>query len=382
MWSRLSNTQEPATSLDVLERSLYAATSCPPKADPHARYEAICSHFGEQAVLVIDDMPRLLGDHELSEHLIILSDACHRARIHLVTTSPFPLPSAILERLHDGVLLTLESPLCTQDDTHDILVAHGAPEAFLSPSTVSFLSSICEKNITLLAATAHYLRDRHWQLSDSELNTIAGQNHLGLLNTDTQARLLHTVTNDTSRELLARLSQIVSRFKNEEVAVVAGVSPAIAQPIANLNPLIGPWIQLDSEGDYAVSPIAQSANRHNLTPSTITQVNLALGEHALRRSPLNQGDAFIAMLYFGKARAHSRAAQLLTSVYLAMQQQGIPAYDAGLLSLWSTTPLPTEIVLGGRLVIRGLQTSLCSQAGKPNTSVAGSGPLRRACAIS
>ena len=157
VWVRLSSEPDSAAScFGLLEQSLGVATRCPPFADRRAWYESICNQLGENALIVVDDVPRLVADQALSEGLVMLCQACRHTKAHLLTTSPHPLSKAIAERLEQGSLLALPSPSFTDDEAKDILAAYGASAAFLESSTVTFINSTCQQNPSLLAAVARY----------------------------------------------------------------------------------------------------------------------------------------------------------------------------------------------------------------------------------
>jgi len=365
VWVRLSSNPERSQfGILALERSLEVAAQSPPGPDRAAWYTTLCSRLQQNALIVVDDIPRLTVNDPLTESMILLCQACRKHHLRLLTTSPHPLVLATVERLTEDSVFPMEVPPLRDDEVADILLAYGASTKILNPATVSFLNGICRQYPSLVVAAAKYLRDRGWRLAKQELGDLLGSKHATSVNQETLRRLLGTVTDAGSRELLERLTLILHRFGSEEVKAVAAVAPLIERPVDRLDPLLGLWVQYDANSVYLVSPLAKSLGPVNLDKGVKLRVNLALGDGVLRRRRLNQYDASNALIYYCGAEAWDRASHVLVTALMAMVTKGIPADDAGLLSVWGSNPLPTGMNLHTRLLVRSLQIQARSKVGK------------------
>jgi tetratricopeptide (TPR) repeat protein len=364
-WVRLSSTPEQSQlNIQVLERSLELASRCAIKADRREWYDTLCDRFGESALIVLDDVPRIHSNDPLGESVVLLCQACRRHNVYLLTTSPHSLLHSITDQLEKDIVFLKEVPLLSNQEAGEILVAHGASQEFLRPKRLSFINLICQQYPALVVAAARYLKEREWKFSDKEFSDLLRSKHTNLLNQDTLNRLISTVANAESRDLLERLTLISYRFEDDEVRTVAEVCPSIMRPFDRLNPLLGLWIYYDAKNSYLVSPLARSLGPINLPKNVKKLVNLNLGENILRRKELNQIDLGNVLIYFCGAEAWDRAGQVLFRALLAIQEHGIPQYDAGLLDFWADLPLPSGMNLGLRISIRGLQVSLGAKADK------------------
>lgn len=364
-WVRLSSLPERAESnVFTLNKSLELASGCPIRPNRQEWYEIICDRFGEGALIVLDDLPKLSAKEPLVEHVVMLSRECHKHRIHLLTTSPYPLHSLIIEMLDKDIVLSAEVPPLSDQETKEIFLGHGAPNDFMREKRVTIINTICRQHPTLVVAAAQYLGNRNWIFSEKEFEDLLGNRFTSSVNRDTIDRLLATVTNSNSRDLLERLTLIIHRFRDDEVRIVAHVSPTIVRPMDCLNQLLGPWIQYDLTDSYLVSPLAKMLGAVNLSKDVIKLIYNSLGNNVIHKNILNQIDVAHAVTYFCGAEAWNEAGSVLFKALALMRTSSIPQNDAGLMAFWAESPLPPGMDLGLRINIRGLQVSLALRASK------------------
>lgn len=361
-WIRLNSTsEEPYANLLALERSLEAASCVAPTRARNKWYDAVCAHFGEGAIIVVDDLPRLLPNSALTESMILLCQSCRSHHVQMLTTSPHLDPPLLSETLGQDVVLSVQAPLLSDDEAADILLAHGAPADILDPQKVKFINAVCQQHPSLVVAAAQFLRQSRWQLAEEEFNALLSSKHTASLNQLTFKRILDTVADAASRDLLERLTLILRRFRNDEVMVVAQATPVVERPFDKLDPLLGLWVQYDANSTYLVSPLAKSLGPISLSETLSRDINVALGNSILRRNHIDQYQANDALLYFSRAQEWDVAGQVLLSALLGMPEQGTIDGAGGLLSLWSDIPLPIGMNLGLRIMIRGKQVSLLNR---------------------
>jgi len=365
-WVRLSS--KPAHSslcLAALEHSLEVATHCPIGPDRRIWYDTICRRLEENAVVVIDDIPRLAANDPLTENIVLFCSACDQHSIDLLTTSPHPLPTTVLEKLGTVGVCSKQMPPLSDEETREILAARGAPTELLKSAMVSFLNTVCRQHPSLVAAAAQYLEKNGWRLAEKEFDYLLRSKYATEVNRETLDRLLQTVASAQGRELLERLALIPDRFGNEEVKVVADVLPRVERPFDQLSFLLGIWVQYDASNRYLLSPLAKSLDSPNLAQKVKQRVHLNLGNSLLERRVLNQVEMSNVLIHFASAGAWDKVGSLLLVALQTMFTQGIPSYDAGLLSVYTSIPLPTDINLGLRIYIRALQISLHARARRP-----------------
>jgi tetratricopeptide (TPR) repeat protein len=95
-----------------------------------------------------------------------------------------------------------------------------------------------------------------------------------------RSRIVAILSADT-RRLLYRISILFGRFDRSLALSVGAIDPAVPEPGAQLDQLIGPWVELAAQRDMRVSPLLENAGGEILTPEEIKRVHEAAAQHIL-----------------------------------------------------------------------------------------------------
>ncbi|BAZ78740.1 hypothetical protein NIES50_73730 (plasmid) [Aulosira laxa NIES-50] len=306
-------------------------------------------------MLVLDDIPRLLGGDEFSERLLLLANSCREKGVHLLSTSCYELPLNLRESLNVQTLYVMEIPLLNNQEASEMLLAYGAPPSLLTTKLVTFINGLAKQHPLLLAATARYLLQQNWQFTEDVLEGLFKSEYTAELNNETISRLLVTIEDTKTRELLYRLNLVQRHFSLDDMQAVASVKPIVERPRERLNTLIGLWVQRDDNNRLLVSPLVQALGSNDLLIETRKECHFLLGERIIRKKQLNQVDGMQALIHFCGAENFNRAGWLLISGLRSLMDLDVLVDDKGLLLLWSDQQLPEQMELTTRLFLRGLQ---------------------------
>lgn len=217
-------------------------------ADPRAAL----AELGRGAVVVLDDMPRYREGDDLAERLISLVRAAEREGVLVITTSPFPVPSAVVDLVGGDRVASLPAPPFSIEEVLDVLVASGAPDRWKEHGLVQLIHTVTRGHPTLIRACMRDLASRGWTTDMEAFGRVLGSDFAAGVNDETVRALIASAPNADVRELLFRLNLVDGEFTIDEVQLLAGVRPSISAPRAHLNPLLGLWVQSDAGGKYAV----------------------------------------------------------------------------------------------------------------------------------
>jgi hypothetical protein len=173
--------------------------------------------------------------------------------VHLISTSVHELPTALRQFFSHQVLHTWVIPSFSHREASELLQSHGTPEPNLAQA--KFLNTLSRQYPLLLAATAQCLSQHHWQLDDQTLTELSENRHASDLKGEVQQRLLASIPGAHDREMLYRLSAILSMFSLGEARTVAAVDPELDHPHERLIRLAGPWVDQDQHERYTLSPV-------------------------------------------------------------------------------------------------------------------------------
>jgi len=316
------------------------------------------------SLVVLDDLPRISGEDELSQRLIRLAQDFARRGLKLLSNSAYPIPSKVTEQL-EGTIRQAEVPPFTDDDVMEVLRSYGAPAGLLTPRFVKFLNALGQGHPTLLTAMARYMRQQSWQFTDESLRAILVGSYSRELSDDVVARLLETVEDRDSRELLYRLNLVLASFSVDDADALAAVAPQIVHPRERLHTLMGLWVQEDPGDRFSLSPLVKRLGIADLSSETKKDCHALLAQRIIQKGRLNQLDAVDTWLHLFQAEDYDRAALMLGMALLALAESGAKADDCGLLLIWTQTqPLPRNMNVGLRLFLRTAQVTALRKYGR------------------
>ena len=315
-------------------------------------YADLCKQLQPDALLVVDDLPRLSAEDAFSQRLILLARACAAHGVRILTTSLHPMPLTL--KSPSGTSVAHELEALPRDDTEatEILESYGAPAEFLTAKRVSLVNTIASHNPLLLNAAARYLAKYSWAFRVDEFGALVGQKHTDEIRQEVVPRLLQQVQDEQSRGLLYRLDLVVGPFGIEEVNALASVPPEVQHPEEHLDSLMGLCIQRDARDQFTVSPVFENIAHSNLPSNRMKACQWVLGRRILAKRRINQFDASHAVIYILAAGDVNQAGALLGMALTGFHRRGIPEDDCGLLSIWSAMPLSDQMDLGLRIHIR------------------------------
>lgn len=356
VWIRLRNlsTEQAAMRMDEICKALL---SHPPSTDWYDWYSMVCQKLDQPAVIVLDDLPSLSRGDELSERLIQLARACQKYQVRLLSTSAYNLPSSFQNNLPSNTLNSILTPLISEEEAEEILKTYNIPAANAT-NLVGFINNIARQHPLLLNAVGQYLELKNWQLTEKDIDGLFRSNFATEVNNETIDRLLATVEDSNARQLLYRLNLIIGSFSLEDASAIASVEPSIEYCRERLRTLTGLWIETDTNECFRVSPLIDSLGNEDLPEQTKKNCYGVLANRIVQRHKLDQWDAREAIIYYANAKEYNFACNILISILWELYRSKAQIDDASLLAFWADTPLPEQVDLTVRLLLRGLQISV------------------------
>ena len=249
----------------------------------------------------------------------------------------------------------------TVAETSDLLSAAGAPEALLTES--QFIHSLGLGHPLIIAELVEYLRTQEWSFDAQILTALFSGEATAELNENTVRRLLQTVEDEQSRNLLYRLALMLHAFSLDDVRAVAEVTPEVDRPREHMATLQGRWVSRDGRERYLISPLTRKLGGEDLPASTRKVCNRILGDRLLKKGQVDLVDVQSILAYYLNADEENRAGMLLIRVLTDLLKADNTIDDLGILTWWASTPLPAAMPLGTRLYLRGLQIAVRQQRG-------------------
>ncbi len=353
---------------DYFDRSIELIAGHTISQSGRSRFRIACEAMKSGHLIVLDDVPSLHKNQDLSTRLLLLLEECTCHGIKIISTGTITQPAGFCGSAGDR-LRVLHVPPFTEGEINEVLQAYGA-----SPTNAEkwskFVNTLTLGHPVLIVAVARYLKSVAWQISYEQFDSLfVKQDYAKTVNPETIRRLLDTVEDPDCREFLYRLNLIVYSFTRDDAKAVAYIRPRVKRPYEKLALLDGLWIQRMSNDSYMISPLVQRLGSSDIPPKRQKVVNGVLGLRVLAKRHLNQWDAFSAVSYFIKAEAHQNAILVLLQALHAISEKGEISDDALLGLLWKDTTLPTNTDMGLRIFLRSFQLAVNRKLGRDVTFI-------------
>ena len=330
--------------------------------DPLALAEEACVALGAGAVLVLDDLPRLRRNDYLAQRIELVGRAASASGVRLISTSPHPIAGVLNQ---DPGLVEHPVPPLSAEEVAELLLALGAPEAFLptSPEVVA-VTAISEGYPALVLAAGDFLRSTDWDCSREAFRALLQGKHMGQVREAIAEEILNTVTEEATRELLYRLNLVIGQFRQEQAMGLGNVDPALALPGERLHRLRGTWVVRGSADWLESSPLAKQLGTGNLTPEVVRAGSEFLADSALGQDRLSPSEVLTVITYLSRAdRTNRMGTVLLTALQSMLDAPPTAGGMERLASLWLDQAFPADMNLALQITLRGLQVAVASRLG-------------------
>lgn len=361
----------PDQSYARLIKAYETLTDCPFDLKKADWSKFVCTSPGLDTLLVLDDLPRINGSEEIADCLVALATACQASGIRLLSTSHWALSQRVIDVLPKQLFIGVESPLLNEDEAKEILVVYGAPTEMLNDKFVRFVNGLARKHPALLVAIARFLAQRKWQTTEKNLIDLIKGQHTKEVMDETVGRLLKTVEDKDSREMLFRLNLVWGSFSQNDINILANIKPVVSRANEKLHNLTGLWIQRDIQDTFSVSPLVRTLQEGFLNEQTRHDCHDALGRRLLKKRTVDPNEIWEAFGHYFSAKEFGRAGGVLMIAFNSLSRLRSLSDHRGLLDVWIDQPMPEDFELAMRIYLRALQISTRAKFSKENAYLLG-----------
>lgn len=361
-WVSFAGLSDAGASV-LLERVCFTFTNQlpPPRRDPW--YRAACEAMGAGSVLVLDDLPNLAASPQFASRLPPFIRACASAGVRVLSSSLSTLPQSLLQDL-GALVIDQAAPPFTDRDAEEVLGAFGAPAEIIRP-TAQLINALARQHPTLIVAACRFLQNLKWVLAGDGIQGLFRGTYTNDIAAEVHQKLLGTVPDPDSRQLLYRLSLVAGPFSWHDVDVLAGAPPPIDGARERLRDVITSWVEQRPDGQCVINGLLTQLGPDNLAGPVRQGCHIALAESIVARGTMNQHSAFVAITHYRQGGEFGKAGTILTMILQKALKHAEWIRDDALLHLWTDMPLPVEMDLNIRLIVRGLHIGLFHELQKP-----------------
>ncbi|WP_372947704.1 hypothetical protein [Mariniphaga sp.] len=342
----------------LIQAFLSKISNCPISEDLEIWIKSVLNSLPKNALIILNDLPRLDKNSFLSEMLISLGNNITNTGNRLLTTSNYKILSDLKSFLNEQVFYEYYDFNLSDKEILEMLVNNGATES--DPNFINLISAFSQRNPRLVNTIIQRLKTINWGSNSEDIIEVLLKNEFNAeLLEDAQLMISKYIPKVNSRELLYRLSLIHWSFRNNEILAVSNVEERIKHPNEKLQDLLYTWIQVN-ENLYQVSPIIKDIGINNLSQKTIQNIYLAVARSLLSSKKVDQIEASRIITSFIKGKDYNNAGLVLLNLFLSVKlKEEITILDSwGYLDYWKDIDIPKEMNIILRSFIRKEQIRL------------------------
>ena len=257
-----------------------------------------------------------------------------------------------IERFHNEVLtyncpdvFQFEIPFLLQEEIEEIIATYHPTD------DISEIVSICSKQHPILVqSVCKYLQAKNWEIDLATISAMLKGSPMENLEEFVTETLQREIPDEETRHLLNRILVASFLFTEEEVYKLAQIEPQILQPRQKFNQLKPIWLYQNTDGRYHVTPILKSVFKPDLLENEKKACNQYLGDSIIAKKNISEWNAALAITYYAEAGNYEYAGELYVQI---ISKYGKQLSEKSILcNMWVGVPLPAEMSLGMRYIIR------------------------------
>lgn len=307
--------------------------------------------FRKDSIIVLDDFPKLNSYDSFLQSFIDFIEILHEKNIKIITIQNEKVNSAILDYFNTELFYNFSIENITKSDVYSFLELYKISKDKISNKELDLILAICKRKIYLLNQLFQYFKINNWNISSCILDALFKKD-TNLSNNELQLLLLNKITDESSRELLYRLSQIIEPITYDNLVKIANIPPSISNVNEKFSKLINIWITENEEHKYYINDNIKKITELNINSETKISINSILADEIINKKRLNQLDVCNVIIHLCLANRHNEAAK----IYILSMQELINTNacykDYLFTGIWKNIKLPNEINYNLQLDIR------------------------------
>jgi len=362
-----SYNQNIEASILLIETFLSIISNCPIINDREKWLENVVRIIPKNAIIIINDLPKIYNDTALSYLLFEFTNKLAFSDIKLLTTSNFKVPDQLPQLINQNLFVEYYDFIFSDKEIIEYLINSGAPDFILEH--LSLISAVSYRNPRLVSAIIQYLKSINWGKDSLEIFEVLLKKEFSAdVTENVQESIKKFIKDESSKELLYRLSLINWDFNLEIVKAISNIEDKIIHPNEKLQDLINVWIQRQGETFYN-SPLIYNIGEKNLPLEIIRNINLTIGHSILSTKKIDQVSAFRSIISFVKGDDFNNAGLVLLTVFQSVKTKAEieNLQKWGYLAYWHDLEIPNKMSLIIRIYILNEQIRLFSILGEDTT---------------
>lgn len=360
-WFDASHINKDANFVEMLVGELTLALNISRGLTLQNAIREIFKIWGTGSMMVLNDVPQLIGKELEKRNLSFLLKEALDAGINIILTSNYDLPFTGEHEI-TGHIDHYPIPMFVEEETGEVMKVYGASNDNIDDAA-AVITALTNGHPLMINAVCKYLQERKWNIDNDAIVAIFKGNVGEQYQAEVYRRIIESTNDENSKNLLYRLQPINGTFSEAEIAAISNVQPEINRPLETIQGLKGIWLKIVDDNRLELSPLVKQLGS-NLGDKLENEVNTALGDLILSKKLISQIEAYSVLNYYQKGNAYAKLSLVLILVLQESMKNKDLFFTWGFDLYWYYTKLPEGISPFFKVLIRFLQINVAQQHNK------------------
>lgn len=297
-------------------------------------------------VLVYEDIPNVNLDNVVRFICQNNSQSCAS-----IITTQVPLNTNV-SLVDTSRIVQIEVPLLNDEEISELIDTYSPSKDY-----TSFIKAHTCGHPVLVKTLCAYFSSCNWIVDETVFAKMLNYSFDSQLSRSLAELLQRIIPNPEARALLNRMMLVKGSFTYEEVAALAEVEPKIHEPRTILLTLQPNWVT-ENSGTFTITPLYDKAWTPDMDSECYKACNSLLASRILaKRFALNELNVLHYLIYAQNAEEYDAAGFMYSSALEKIRKEDRSKLTI-LPSIWVDVPLPAQMDINLRIVIRIQQLTI------------------------
>lgn len=307
-------------------------------------------------VLVYEDIPNINLDNVIRFSCQNSSQSCA-----IIITTQVSLNTNV-SLVDTSRIVQIEVPLLDDEEISELIDTYSPSKDY-----TRFIKARTCGHPVLVKTLCSYLSSCNWIVDETVFSKMLNYSFDSQLSRSLAELLQRIIPNPAARSLLNRMMLVKGSFTVEEVVALAEVEPKIYEPRTILLTLQPNWVT-ENSGSLTITPLYDKAWTPDMDSECYKACNSILASRILaKRRALNELDVLHYLIYAQNAEEYDAAGFMYSSVLEKIRKEDVSKLTI-LPSIWVDVPLPNQMDVNLRIIIRTQQLTTFKDLSKPRRS--------------
>lgn len=303
-------------------------------------------------VVIIDNLPEIQISSAFRYELTSFIEFLINKGCRIVSFSKDSIPESFKASTKVNSI-EKQLPEFSKEDVIELLSLYNAPKNFVQDKSSEFLLCLTGKKPIAIIIIIQYLKSLNWNIHTDAFSKILSLD-IDELSAQLNKIIPETIPNDSTRDLLYRISSVGYPVTRTQIEKIANIEPKINLVGEKLTELKKYWVTGDEK--LSANSVLKKLSLENLGDELKKNINNVMADLTIEKHVLDQMDVFHLICHLIAAERYNDAGYAYIRAMQAMCEENMEYNDTLIFSkIWCDMPLPDAMDNSVKAAIRMYQ---------------------------